>query len=92
MHFLSYSQVNGKDLSNASHEETVKAFHAAEDPIVVEIARKGSRPANVTSSTETTDPRRDSTASAGTQTEPIIGCCCHTAAAFSLPSPPPINR
>ncbi|XP_062859007.1 PDZ domain-containing RING finger protein 4 [Trichomycterus rosablanca] len=34
------SQVNGKDLSRASHEEAVEAFRTAKDPIVVQVLRR----------------------------------------------------
>ncbi|KAF7701967.1 PDZ domain-containing RING finger protein 4 isoform X1 [Silurus meridionalis] len=34
------SQVNGKDLSRASHEEAVQAFRTAKDPIVVQVLRR----------------------------------------------------
>jgi len=33
-------QVNGRDLSQASHEEAVEAFRNAEEPIVVEVLRR----------------------------------------------------
>lgn len=33
-------QVNGKDLSRASHEEAVQAFRTAKDPIVVQVLRR----------------------------------------------------
>ncbi|KAG7454729.1 hypothetical protein MATL_G00262900 [Megalops atlanticus] len=34
------AQVNGKDLSKASHEEAVEAFRSAKDPIVVQVLRR----------------------------------------------------
>ncbi|XP_041967096.1 PDZ domain-containing RING finger protein 4-like isoform X2 [Alosa sapidissima] len=34
------AQVNGKDLSRASHEEAVEAFRSAKDPIVVQVLRR----------------------------------------------------
>ena len=37
-----YFQVNGQDLSSASHEEAVEAFHSAKEPIVVEVLRRAS--------------------------------------------------
>lgn len=37
--FLS-SQVNGKDLSKATHEEAVEAFRNAKEPIVVQVLRR----------------------------------------------------
>ncbi|XP_070829189.1 PDZ domain-containing RING finger protein 4-like isoform X1 [Chaetodon trifascialis] len=33
-------EVNGKELSKSSHEETVEAFHAAKDPVVVQVIRR----------------------------------------------------
>ncbi|XP_077051749.1 PDZ domain-containing RING finger protein 4-like [Siphateles boraxobius] len=33
-------QVNGKDLSRASHDEAVEAFRSAKDPIVVQVLRR----------------------------------------------------
>ncbi|XP_031420834.1 PDZ domain-containing RING finger protein 4-like isoform X2 [Clupea harengus] len=33
-------EVNGKDLSRASHEEAVEAFRSAKDPIVVQVLRR----------------------------------------------------
>ncbi len=35
-----YLQVNGRDLSRASHEEAVEAFRTAKEPIVVEVLRR----------------------------------------------------
>ncbi|XP_072566033.1 PDZ domain-containing RING finger protein 4-like isoform X2 [Paramormyrops kingsleyae] len=34
------AQVNGKDLSKASHEEALEAFRSAKDPIVVQVLRR----------------------------------------------------
>jgi hypothetical protein len=34
-------KVNGKDVSNSSHEEAVEVFLAAEEPIMVEVMRRG---------------------------------------------------
>lgn len=34
-------KVNGTDLSDASHDDTVKAFYSAEEPILVEVVRRG---------------------------------------------------
>ncbi|KAM3608622.1 uncharacterized protein V6R79_001801 [Siganus canaliculatus] len=33
-------EVNGKELSKSSHEETVEAFRAAKDPVVVQVIRR----------------------------------------------------
>lgn len=35
-----FPQVNGKELSKSSHEETVGAFHTAKDPVVVQVIRR----------------------------------------------------
>lgn len=37
---FSFPQVNGKELSKSSHEETVEAFRAAKDPVVVQVIRR----------------------------------------------------
>ncbi|XP_077546927.1 E3 ubiquitin-protein ligase PDZRN3-like isoform X2 [Haemaphysalis longicornis] len=37
------TKVNGRDVSNASHEEAVAAFRAASEPIVVEVLRRERR-------------------------------------------------
>ncbi|XP_015819548.1 PDZ domain-containing RING finger protein 4 [Nothobranchius furzeri] len=34
------AQVNGKELSKSSHEDSVEAFHAAKDPVVVQVIRR----------------------------------------------------
>ncbi|KAM8890711.1 PDZ domain-containing RING finger protein 4 isoform 2-T2 [Spinachia spinachia] len=34
------AQVNGKELSKSSHEETVETFRAAKDPVVVQVIRR----------------------------------------------------
>ncbi|XP_023123684.2 PDZ domain-containing RING finger protein 4-like isoform X2 [Amphiprion ocellaris] len=34
------AQVNGKELSKSSHDETVEAFRAAKDPVVVQVIRR----------------------------------------------------
>ncbi|KAJ8382830.1 hypothetical protein SKAU_G00036080 [Synaphobranchus kaupii] len=35
-----HQQVNGKDISKATHEEAVEAFRSAKDPIVVQVLRR----------------------------------------------------
>ncbi|XP_005053353.1 PREDICTED: E3 ubiquitin-protein ligase PDZRN3 isoform X1 [Ficedula albicollis] len=37
-------QVNGKDLSKATHEQAVEAFKTAKEPIVVQVLRRAPRP------------------------------------------------
>lgn len=36
-------QVNGKDLSKATHEQAVEAFKTAKEPIVVQVLRRAPR-------------------------------------------------
>ncbi|WAR25608.1 PZRN3-like protein [Mya arenaria] len=57
--------VNGRDLSQASHEEAVEAFRTAEEPIVVEVLRRVNKNKMKTRSTPTM-------VSIGTQTEEDI--------------------
>lgn len=85
--------MNGTDLTNATHEETVKAFQLAEEPIIVEVLRRSDDPSDtakemthkpngVTAETQT------STQTVSTQTDSLIGCYCHQS--FTIPSPPPL--
>lgn len=37
-------QVNGKDLSKATHERAVEAFRTAKEPIMVQVLRRVPRP------------------------------------------------
>ncbi|KAG7326668.1 hypothetical protein KOW79_010069 [Hemibagrus wyckioides] len=37
-------EVNGKDLSNATHEQAVEAFRTAKEPIMVQVLRRTPRP------------------------------------------------
>ena len=52
-----FVQVNGKDVSNSSHEEAVEVFLAAEEPIMVEVKRRGDN--SPTGSIKTTDNIRN---------------------------------
>ncbi|XP_049275994.1 E3 ubiquitin-protein ligase PDZRN3 [Rhipicephalus sanguineus] len=45
-------EVNGRDVSNASHEEAVAAFRAASEPIVVEVLRRERRNGTGSSSSD----------------------------------------
>lgn len=45
-------RVNGRDVSNASHEEAVAAFRAASEPIVVEVLRRERRSGTGSSSSD----------------------------------------
>ncbi|XP_053378255.1 E3 ubiquitin-protein ligase PDZRN3-like isoform X2 [Mercenaria mercenaria] len=58
-------KVNGRDLSQASHEEAVEAFRTAEEPIVVEVLRRVNKNKMKTRSTP-------AMVSIGTQTEEDI--------------------
>ncbi|KAL1480735.1 hypothetical protein MTO96_050781 [Rhipicephalus appendiculatus] len=49
---LRRSLVNGRDVSNASHEEAVAAFRAASEPIVVEVLRRERRNGTGSSSSD----------------------------------------
>ncbi|XP_048879015.1 E3 ubiquitin-protein ligase PDZRN3-B isoform X1 [Brienomyrus brachyistius] len=42
-------EVNGKDLSKASHEQAVEAFRTASEPIVVQVLRRAPRPKTMVS-------------------------------------------
>ncbi|XP_052285535.1 E3 ubiquitin-protein ligase PDZRN3-like isoform X1 [Dreissena polymorpha] len=59
-------KVNGRDLSQASHEEAVEAFRTAEEPIVVEVLRR------VNKNKMKTRPTTSNMVSIGTQTEEDI--------------------
>lgn len=37
-------QVNGKDLSKATHEQAVEAFRTAKEPIMVQVLRRAPHP------------------------------------------------
>ena len=67
-----YLQINGQDLTESSHEEAVQAFHAAKEPIVVEVLRrvaKGNSAGNQGNKMKTKPPSMVSTA---TQTDEVI--------------------
>ena len=66
VHFLFFLlQVNGRDLSQATHEEAVEAFRTAKEPIVVEVLRRVNKNKMKTKSSPTM-------VSIGTQTEEDI--------------------
>lgn len=44
-------KVNGKDVSSVAHEEMVQAFELAEEPIVIEVLRRGSAGNSVVATT-----------------------------------------
>lgn len=39
-----FQQVNGKDLSKATHDQAVEAFRMAKEPIMVQVLRRAPRP------------------------------------------------
>ncbi|KAL4655903.1 E3 ubiquitin-protein ligase PDZRN3 [Arapaima gigas] len=56
-------EVNGKDLSKATHDQAVEAFRTAKEPIVVQVLRRAPRPKAVGPPSET------QVADMGTQTD-----------------------
>ncbi|XP_077384914.1 E3 ubiquitin-protein ligase PDZRN3-B isoform X2 [Festucalex cinctus] len=50
-------QVNGKDLSKATHDQAVEAFRTAKDPIMVQVLRRAPlpKPVSVTTDTQLSD-------------------------------------
>ncbi|XP_057701230.1 E3 ubiquitin-protein ligase PDZRN3-B isoform X2 [Corythoichthys intestinalis] len=46
-------EVNGKDLSKATHDQAVEAFHTAKDPIMVQVLRRAPLPKLLSPTTET---------------------------------------
>nr|XP_057943862.1 E3 ubiquitin-protein ligase PDZRN3-B isoform X3 [Doryrhamphus excisus] len=46
-------QVNGKDLSKATHDQAVEAFRTAKDPIMVQVLRRAPLPKVVTPTSDT---------------------------------------
>lgn len=55
-------QVNGKDLSRATHDQAVEAFKTAQEPIVVQVLRRTPR-------TRMFPPAEQQLVDAGTQTD-----------------------
>ena len=45
--FSTFFQVNGKDLSKATHDQAVEAFRTAKEPIVVQVLRRAPHPKSV---------------------------------------------
>lgn len=77
-------QVNGKDLSKATHDQAVEAFRAAKEPIMVQVLR---RTPNLKLPTPPTDSRMSDTA---TQTDITLQ---HIMALSDLPgSSPPMTE
>ncbi|KAF7644555.1 hypothetical protein LDENG_00219930 [Lucifuga dentata] len=48
-----FLQVNGKDLSKATHDQAVEAFHTAKEPIMVQVLRRAPLPKPVSPSADT---------------------------------------
>lgn len=73
-------QVNGKDLSKATHEQAVEAFRTAKEPIMVQVLRRAPHPKPV-------GPAADSQVSdVGTQTDITLQ---HITALTDLPPSSP---
>lgn len=67
-------QVNGQDLSKATHEEAVEAFKNAQEPIIVQVMRRSACTAKNGSTTpngqgSVPSPLERTVCSVGTQTE-----------------------
>ncbi|XP_052235528.1 histone-lysine N-methyltransferase PRDM9-like isoform X2 [Dreissena polymorpha] len=71
-------QVNGRDLSQASHQEAVESFRTTEEPIVVEVLR------HVNKNKTKTHPTTSNMVSIGTQTEEAIY-------GYNRPPTPPLS-
>ncbi|CAH1783428.1 unnamed protein product [Owenia fusiformis] len=61
------TEVNGHDLSKASHEEAIDAFHKAEEPIVVEVLRR-----SVKNSSQKMKSKNPISCTVATQTDEFI--------------------
>lgn len=91
LHFLTVSliaflaffpQVNGKDLSKATHEQAVEAFKTAKEPIVVQVLRRTPRTKGFT-------PHESQLVDVGTQTDITFE---HIMALSKMGSPtPPVS-
>ncbi|XP_008056942.2 LOW QUALITY PROTEIN: E3 ubiquitin-protein ligase PDZRN3 [Carlito syrichta] len=77
-------QVNGKDLSRATHDQAVEAFKTAKEPIVVQVLRRTPRTKMFTPSTES------QLVDTGTQTD-ITFEHIMALTKMSSPSPPVLN-
>ena len=82
--------MNGKDLSDATHEETVSTLNAAQEPIIVEVLRRPSHQITI----QNTDQEQSSMNSVATQTDTssmVTDIPCSNKM-FVVPAPPPLNR
>ncbi|KAF0299574.1 PDZ domain-containing RING finger protein 4 [Amphibalanus amphitrite] len=79
--------VNGQDVSRASHEEAVRAFQAAREPIVVEVLRRPSA-ADAVRSDANLNPRQES--DDGTEAVGVTAAT-QTVSWPEFPPPPPFE-
>ncbi|XP_043243516.1 E3 ubiquitin-protein ligase PDZRN3-like [Amphibalanus amphitrite] len=80
-------KVNGQDVSRASHEEAVRAFQAAREPIVVEVLRRPSA-ADAVRSDANLNPRQES--DDGTEAVGVTAAT-QTVSWPEFPPPPPFE-
>lgn len=52
-------QVNGKDVSNSSHEDAVRCFESAQEPIIVEVLRRQPGQKSVHNTVDSTNVDQD---------------------------------
>lgn len=82
--FLTFLQVNGKDLSKATHDQAVEAFRTAKEPIMVQVLRRTPHPKLVSPIADT------QVSDISTQTDITLQ---HIMALTKLPpSPPPMTE
>ena len=81
-------QVNGRDLSKASHEEAVEAFRTAKEPIVVEVLRRVAN-GNKMKTMPPTTPSPPPMVTVATQTDELIEDDPLFYGMFRPPTPPP---
>ena len=83
-----FLQVNGRDLSKASHEEAVEAFRTAKEPIVVEVLRRVANGSKMKTMPPTT-PSPPPMVTVATQTDELIEDDPFFYGMFRPPTPPP---
>lgn len=83
--------MNGKDLSNATHEETVNTLNAAQEPIIVEVQRRSNSNQNITTQNTKTEQSTMNTVATQTDTSMVSETVCSNKM-FIVPAPPPLNR
>lgn len=79
-----FRQVNGRDLSRATHDQAVEAFRTAKEPIVVQVLRRTPR------ARAFPPPSEAQLVDAGTQTD-ITFEHIMALSKLSPPSPPPLG-